>query len=117
MATIMMPEFKVRLFKTMARRMVTGDDGRQVPASERYSGGQRVLDLTPWVHDPFEVLMRTQLGGGTLIYQALLVAQQKIVELKQSLVKNASDQDAKSKAIAEQQVVVDTRRKVLDEVK
>ncbi len=31
MATIMMPEFKVRLFKTMARRMVTGDDGRQVP--------------------------------------------------------------------------------------
>ncbi|HMV68890.1 MAG TPA: VWA domain-containing protein, partial [Myxococcota bacterium] len=23
------------------------------------------LDLTPWVHDPFEVLLRTQLGGGT----------------------------------------------------
>ncbi len=51
MATIMMPEFKVRLFKTMARRMVTGDDGRQVPASERYSGGQRVLDLTPFFGD------------------------------------------------------------------
>jgi len=51
MATIMMPEFKVRLFKTMARRMVTGDDGRQVPASERYSGGQRLLDLTPFFGD------------------------------------------------------------------
>lgn len=25
----------------------------------------RALDLTPWVHDPFEVLLRTQLGGGT----------------------------------------------------
>ncbi|MCB9670752.1 MAG: VWA domain-containing protein [Alphaproteobacteria bacterium] len=23
------------------------------------------LDLSPWVHDPFEVLLRTQLGGGT----------------------------------------------------
>ncbi len=44
-------------------------------------------------------------------------AQQKIVELKQALVKNATDQDAKTKAIAEQQVVVETRRKVLDEVR
>ena len=25
----------------------------------------RALDLTPWVHDPFEVLLRTNLGGGT----------------------------------------------------
>ncbi|HNH47448.1 MAG TPA: VWA domain-containing protein, partial [Myxococcota bacterium] len=25
----------------------------------------RALDLSPWVHDPFEVLLRTQLGGGT----------------------------------------------------
>ncbi|MEO1273076.1 MAG: VWA containing CoxE family protein, partial [Myxococcota bacterium] len=24
----------------------------------------RVIDLTPWVHDPFEVLLRTNLGGG-----------------------------------------------------
>ena len=24
----------------------------------------RALDLTPWVHDPFEVLLRTNLGGG-----------------------------------------------------
>jgi VWA domain containing CoxE-like protein len=40
----------------------------------------RVLDLTPWVHDPFEVLLRTQLGGGTYIYEALLQAAQKIDE-------------------------------------
>ncbi|MEM7532585.1 MAG: VWA domain-containing protein [Chloroflexota bacterium] len=39
-----------------------------------------VLDLTPWVHDPFEVLLRTNLGGGTHIYQALVVAAQKILE-------------------------------------
>ena len=38
----------------------------------------QVLDLTPWVHDPFEVLLRTQLGGGTYIYQALIAAAQKI---------------------------------------
>lgn len=25
----------------------------------------RALDLSPWVHDPFEVLLRTKLGGGT----------------------------------------------------
>ena len=24
----------------------------------------RAIDLSPWVHDPFEVLLRTQLGGG-----------------------------------------------------
>lgn len=24
----------------------------------------KAIDLTPWVHDPFEVLLRTQLGGG-----------------------------------------------------
>ena len=40
----------------------------------------RVLDLTPWVNDPFEVLLRTQLGGGTYIYEALLQAAQKIEE-------------------------------------
>lgn len=51
----------------------------------------RVLDLTPWVHDPFEVLMRTQLGGGTLIYQALLVAQQKIVEPRDTALVLISD--------------------------
>lgn len=40
----------------------------------------RVLDLTPWVRDPFEVLLRTQLGGGTYIYQALVEAAQRILE-------------------------------------
>lgn len=40
----------------------------------------RVLDLTRWVHDPFEVLLRTQLGGGTHIYQALVEAAHKILE-------------------------------------
>jgi Mg-chelatase subunit ChlD len=40
----------------------------------------RVLDLTPWVRDPFEVLLRTQLGGGTHIYQALVEATQRILE-------------------------------------
>ena len=34
----------------------------------------QVLDLTPWVHDPFEVLMRTNLGGGTLICKAAMEA-------------------------------------------
>ncbi|HEX2619395.1 MAG TPA: VWA domain-containing protein [Phototrophicaceae bacterium] len=38
----------------------------------------RVIDLTPWVNDPFEVLMRTQLGGGTSINFALLQAMEKI---------------------------------------
>lgn len=38
----------------------------------------RVLDLTPWVNDPFEVLMRTQLGGGTHIRYALQQAAEKI---------------------------------------
>lgn len=39
----------------------------------------QVLDLTAWVNDPFEVLLRTQLGGGTYIYGALQEAAQKIL--------------------------------------
>jgi hypothetical protein len=39
-----------------------------------------VLDLTPWVHDPFETLMRTNLGGGNDGPKAMLVAQAKVVE-------------------------------------
>jgi hypothetical protein len=38
----------------------------------------RVLDLTPWVSDPFEVLLRTQLGGGTHIHLALQQAAEKV---------------------------------------
>ena len=43
--------------------------------------------------------------------------QQKILDLKQTLLQNGKDQDAKRLAIEEQQVVVDTRGKALDEVK
>ena len=39
----------------------------------------RALDLTPWVHDPFEVLLRTNLGGGTDGTVAMLLARPKIV--------------------------------------
>lgn len=38
----------------------------------------RVIDLTAWVGDPFEVLMRTSLGGGTDIHFALQQAAEKI---------------------------------------
>lgn len=40
----------------------------------------RVLDLTPWIYDPFEVLLRTRLGGGTSIHYALQVASERIEE-------------------------------------
>jgi hypothetical protein len=51
----------------------------------------RVLDLTAWVHDPFEVLLRTQLGGGTYIYQALVEASQKILEPRNTVLVLISD--------------------------
>lgn len=51
----------------------------------------RVIDLTPWVHDPFEVLLRTQLGGGTYIRLALLEAIKKIVEPKNTTMVLISD--------------------------
>nr|WP_228084263.1 VWA domain-containing protein [Streptomyces sp. MA3_2.13] len=40
----------------------------------------RALDLTPWVHDPFEVLLRTRLGGGTNGTVAMELARPKIAE-------------------------------------
>ncbi|MBM7843251.1 VWA domain-containing protein [Herpetosiphon giganteus] len=46
----------------------------------------RMLDLTPWVHDPFEVLLRTQLGGGTSINEALQFASEKILEPRKTAV-------------------------------
>lgn len=46
----------------------------------------RVLDMTPWVHDPFEVLLRTQLGGGTNINYALQVASERILEPRKTAV-------------------------------
>jgi hypothetical protein len=51
----------------------------------------RVIDLTPWVRDPFEVLLRTELGGGTLIHQALVEAAQKVVEPKNTAMVLISD--------------------------
>ncbi|MFB8791163.1 MAG: VWA domain-containing protein [Potamolinea sp.] len=51
----------------------------------------QVLDLTAWVHDPFEVLLRTQLGGGTYIYQALVEAAQKILEPSHTVLVLISD--------------------------
>lgn len=51
----------------------------------------RVLDLTPWVADPFEVLLRTELGGGTHIYLALLEAAKKIVEPRNTAMVLISD--------------------------
>lgn len=51
----------------------------------------RVLDLTPWVHDPFEVLLRTELGGGTYIRLALIEAAKKIIEPKNTAMVVISD--------------------------
>ena len=41
-----------------------------------------VIDLSSWVNDPFEVLLRTNLGGGTHINSALHIAMEKIQEPK-----------------------------------
>jgi Mg-chelatase subunit ChlD len=51
----------------------------------------QVLDLTPWVHDPFEVLMRTTLGGGTKICQALMEAAKKIEQPRDTTLVLISD--------------------------
>jgi Mg-chelatase subunit ChlD len=51
----------------------------------------RVVDLTEWVHDPFEVLLRTQLGGGTHIRQALLQAAEKVEEPRNTALVLISD--------------------------
>jgi hypothetical protein len=51
----------------------------------------RVIDLTAYVHDPFEVLIRTNLGGGTLICKALMEAAQKIEEPRNTAVVLISD--------------------------
>ncbi|MFI0357390.1 VWA domain-containing protein [Actinomadura sp. 9N407] len=40
----------------------------------------RAIDLTPWVNDPFEVLLRTTLGGGTHGPVALRLARPKIAD-------------------------------------
>ncbi|KAA5830599.1 VWA domain-containing protein [Saccharopolyspora hirsuta] len=51
----------------------------------------RALDLTPWVHDPFEALLRTQLGGGTNGEVAMALARPKIAEPRNTAVVWISD--------------------------
>jgi hypothetical protein len=51
----------------------------------------RALDLTPWVHDPFEVLLRTRLGGGTDGTVAMALAQPKVADPRNTVVVWISD--------------------------
>ncbi|MFB6392367.1 VWA domain-containing protein [Polymorphospora lycopeni] len=51
----------------------------------------RALDLTPWVHDPFEVLLRTNLGGGNDGPVAMAMARPKIVEPRNTVMVWISD--------------------------
>ncbi|MDI2125691.1 VWA domain-containing protein [Yinghuangia seranimata] len=51
----------------------------------------RAVDLTPWVHDPFETLLRTNLGGGTDGTVAMTLAQPKIAEPRNTVVVWISD--------------------------
>lgn len=50
-----------------------------------------VLDLTPWVNDPFEVLLRTNLGGGNDGPKAMVLAQAKIVDPRNTVMVWISD--------------------------
>ncbi|TDB98361.1 VWA domain-containing protein [Micromonospora fluostatini] len=51
----------------------------------------QALDLTPWVHDPFEVLLRTKLGGGNDGPVAMAMARPKIVEPRNTVMVWISD--------------------------
>ncbi len=51
----------------------------------------QALDLTPWSHDPFETLLRTNLGGGTDGTVAMALAQPKIAEPRNTVVVWISD--------------------------
>jgi len=51
----------------------------------------QALDLTPWVHDPFETLLRTNLGGGTNGVVAMALVQPKITEPRNTAVVWISD--------------------------
>ena len=51
----------------------------------------RALDLTPWVHDPFETLLRTNLGGGTDGTAAMALVQPMIAEPRDTVVVWISD--------------------------
>jgi VWA domain containing CoxE-like protein len=51
----------------------------------------RALDLTPWVHDPFEVLLRTSLGGGNDGPVAMAMARLKITDPRNTVMVWISD--------------------------
>lgn len=51
----------------------------------------RALDLTPWVHDPFEVLLRTSLGGGNDGPIAMAMARPKITDPRNTVMVWISD--------------------------
>ncbi|MFJ4844578.1 VWA domain-containing protein [Streptomyces sp. NPDC088733] len=51
----------------------------------------RALDLTPWVSDPFEVLLRTRLGGGNDGPVAMAMALPKITEPRNTVMVWISD--------------------------
>ncbi|MGV9302735.1 VWA domain-containing protein [Nonomuraea sp. NPDC004354] len=51
----------------------------------------RALDLTPWVNDPFEVLLRTTLGGGTDGTAAMALARPKITDPRNTVMVWISD--------------------------
>lgn len=51
----------------------------------------RALDLTPWVHDPMEVLLRTTLGGGTNGLVAMDMARPKITDPRNTVMVWISD--------------------------
>ncbi|WP_232248696.1 VWA domain-containing protein [Streptacidiphilus rugosus] len=51
----------------------------------------RALDLTPWVRDPFETLLRTQLGGGTDGTVAMDLVQPMVTDPRNTVVVWISD--------------------------
>ena len=51
----------------------------------------RAIDLTPWVHDPFEVLLRTNLGGGNDGPVAMETARPKITDPRNTVMVWISD--------------------------
>jgi hypothetical protein len=53
----------------------------------------RALDLTPWVHDPFEVLLRTNLGGGNDGPVAMALARPKVTDPRNTVMVWISDFD------------------------
>ncbi|MEV0705383.1 VWA domain-containing protein [Saccharopolyspora sp. NPDC050389] len=51
----------------------------------------QAIDLTPWVHDPFDVLLRTKLGGGNDGPVAMAMARPKIAEPQNTVMVWISD--------------------------